>query len=98
MKGILMLFKPDTKPLEEQKEYKVKAPWDSLEVKKEKPVCADFSSFLAGFRCAERVYNPNKLNELLDHYIDAWSDMCNENQALLNRIKVLEDSVSKRTD
>jgi len=70
--------------------YAPKVPMTDDEIKRWKPVCADFVSFRAGVRAAERAYNVGDLVRQANHYMDEWSNVCNQNQRLLNRIASLE--------
>ena len=70
--------------------YAPKVPMTDDEIQRWKPVCADFVSFRAGVRAAERAYNVGDLVRQANHYMDEWSNVCNENQRMLNRIASLE--------
>ena len=66
-----------------------KVPMQDEEIKMHLPACADFTSFRAGIRCAERIYNPEELIRQVNHFTDEWSDACNDHQSSLNRIAEL---------
>ena len=63
-----------------------KVPMHEDEINMHKPVCAEFASFRAGIRCAERVYQVNDLVRQVNYWTDEWSDVSDQNQSLRNQI------------
>ena len=78
--------------------YAPKVPMTDDEIQRWKPVCADFVSFRAGVRAAERAYNVGDLVRQANHYMDEWSNVCNENQRLLNIISVQVSAMNDALD
>lgn len=76
--------------------YATKVPMTDDEIKRWKPVGADFVSFRAGVRAAERVYNVGDLVRQTIPYTDEWVKVCNDYQRLLNSIAKLEAEVNEQ--
>lgn len=73
--------------------------FDSDTLKRIKPLCVDdFRSFVSGFRSAEAHHDVEKLAAKANHWIEEWSNVCNENQSLRNQIDTLKKRLYEHDD